>query len=78
MTFADLHPECAGHIAFATACGTGDEDVSVIGDVFATGKPLEQILVEFTPGCIIYICDAGRWRVKPGIFNEPLEPVWIL
>ena len=75
VVFTCLHPERTSHVAFATACGSGDEDVPVIGDVLTSGKPLDQILVELAPGCIIDIRNAGRGLVKLGVLDETLQPV---
>lgn len=71
VVFTGLHSECTCHVAFTATCGTGYKDVPVISDILTAGKSLNQILVKLASGCVIYICDAGRWLVKLGILYNP-------
>ena len=54
-------------------CSTGDEDVSVIRDVFTGPKSLNQLSVKLSAGYIIDVSDVGFGLVKPCFFelNDP-------
>ena len=70
-----LHSKGTCHIAFSTACGSGDKDVAVICDIFTAGKSLYQFLIELSSRSVVYIHYTRGRLVKFSVLDEPFEPV---
>ena len=66
--------ERAGQPCFAHTAGSGEDQVTFIGNPFACQKLLEQRLVEAAPGAVVDIFGAGANMAQAGRAHAALKP----
>ena len=71
----DLHAQRTGNIGLAAASGTGNEDVSVLRNVFAGCQPLNQRSVQLPAGGVVNGGNMCLRLVEASTLNDPLQAV---
>jgi hypothetical protein len=67
--------QCAPKPGFADAAGTGDDQITLVGDPSASKQVLEQRFIEATACAVIDIFRAGANMAQPGSPHAGLEPL---
>lgn len=64
-----------GQISLATAGRTNNENIAILRDVLAGGKPIDQIPVELTAGAIVDAGYCSIWLLEFSVLDQSLQSV---